>query len=1009
MNRLGFGLCAIVPIVGFTSTAQAACSASMPTDDQVITCGPNADGTPDATGISDSSHNANRVTVNVSAGANIAPALPFSGAITAAGAKWTINNQGRIRNQRSIGIDISGDQATVNNLSGGTISSDQQAAVFFRGPPDVAVGSGTLNNAANATISGNGGVLASVATMTLMNAGRIESVGKHAAVRLVSGSINNLTGGVIFGSNSTVLIDVFGSGTLINAGSIQNASDSGSAIRMGSGSVENRDGGTIIAGFDGVDLVQGRVTNDAHASISAGNVGIIAGEVINAGSIKSGDLAVRSASVTNLSGGEIAGDNTGVIIDTLGREAAPLTVRNDLGATIRGGTTGVQFVDGGTLTNFGTIESTSRGRAVDFSGSSSDSSVTNYGRIVGDVQMGDGNATLAIATGSTITGQADAGGNSGGILHTKELQLIGSGVDTLNGQAFHGFNSLTVNAPGGSWTLSGSSTFALRTTIDAGLLFVNGSLTSKVVNVLSGGALGGNGSVVGAIWLQPGSIYRVNIDGAQASRLAANAADWGIKGEVVASGATLNAVVGSDGVVVGRSYTVLAASHPGGLVGTFAGLTTNINSAFLSSALSYDAQNVFLRFDRNAVSFASVGQTGNQRAVGAAFDRIGVVSGNPVFNSVLLGSADQARSAYDPISGEGLAGAQNSAFRASSLFTSSVNDQANAWRTGRDGGGDAIVVGGSGALGYAPEGAYASAGPFIKAPATARLDRTWRVWGSAFGGSSTLQGDAGLGTAAQKDSLFGGNIGLDYQVWPNWLVGVAFGGSEGNFAVDSRATSGKVDGVHGGVYGTLTLGQLYLSNATTVSSFSNKTTRVVGNIGGLPGETERGNFSSWQLRSRFEVGHDFAMAGARLTPFAAFEIAQLYSDGFVESSQTTGGAPGVLGLAVSRQTTTSAPLFLGLRGERRIELANGMALTPQASMAWVHEFAPTRNLNGALVSLPGASFIVDGARPASDAAQVSVGAQLDVTRNAALFANFEGEFSNVTQAYAGKGGIRMAW
>lgn len=963
MNRFGLSTLAALPLAGLAGGAQAACSAIAPmADDQVITCSANSDGRPDTTGIEDLEGKTG-ITVNINAGAQILDTSIGLLSIQSSSSNWKINNQGKLNF-----IVSQGSNTTVNN--GGMI------------------------------VAGEG-----VPAVMLLN----------------GGSVSNASGGSIQGGEGVIIGGA--AGALTNAGSI--AASLGAAVVLGSGTLTNSAGGRISGtGVNGVGAVlgSGTLANDAGAKIFGTETGALvdAGTINNAGTITSGRVAVQthSATLNNLTGGMISGATLGVLVNrppefqarigtsALSQPLVPAVV-NATGATISGAT-GVYFAEAGTVTNAGTI--TAIGRAIDFGqAGDADSTVVNYGRIVGDVQMSDGNATLAIATGSTITGQADAGVNSGGILHTKELRLIGNGVDSLNGQAFHGFSSLTVNAPGGSWTLSGSSAFALSTTIDAGLLFVNGSLTSKVVNVLSGGALGGNGSIVGAIWLQPGSIYRVNVDGAQASRLTANAADLGIKGEVVASGATLNAVVGSNGIDVGRRYTVLSASHPGGLVGTFAGLTTNFNSAFLSAALSYDAENVFLRFDRSAVSFTSVGQTGNQRAVGAGLDRIGVVSGNPLLNGLLLGSVDQARSAFDRISGEGLAAAQNSAFRASSLFTSSVNDQANAWRTGRDDGGNAVVVDNGGALGYAREAAHASAGPFTKAPAAARLDRTWRVWGSAFGGSGTLQGDAGLGTAAQKDSLFGGNIGLDYQVWPNWLVGVAFGGSEGNFAVDSRATSGKVDGVHGGIYSTLTLGQLYLSNATTVSSFSNKTTRVTGNIGGLATETERGNFSSWQLRSRFEVGHDFAVAGGRLTPFAAFEIAQLYSDAFAESSQTSGSAPGALGLAVARQTTTSAPLFLGIRGERRIELANGMALTPQASLAWVHEFAPTRNLNGTLVSLPGASFIVDGARPASDTAQVSVGAQFDVTRNAALFANFEGEFSGVTQAYAGEGGIRMAW
>lgn len=1008
MNRLGFGLFTVAAFAGCTCSAEAHCNANFATTDgQVITCTPNSGGVLDQVIIGDG-RPVNNVQVNISAGAGTAAPTGSVGVIVN-GDNWKINNQGRIQSDVT-GILINGNNARIENLSGGTISS---IALGGGLGADGMLKSATLDNAAGATISG--GVI-SADHLTLTNAGTIQDVvGEIVAIRTVSGSVTNLAGGIISG----VEIDSINA-LLTNAGRIQNSGDSPTAVTLTGGTLQNLAGG-VISGDTGVRFGrQGRLYNAAGASIVTRGFGV-SGDVAvwNAGLIKSDIVAVSGTSVVNASGGVISGGNVGVITQSpqsIGRQSvlgsplgamdpAPLTVSNASGATISGGTTGVWFFSGGALTNLGTIMG--GGHAVDFSGSAASSTVTNYGRIVGDVRMGDGDATLAIATGSTITGRVDAGQFADGMLHPKEVQLIGSGADTLNGDAFHGFNLLSVNAPGGSWTLAGNSIFSLGTKINAGVLFVNGSLASNVVDVLSGGALGGNGTVVGSVWFQPGSIYRVNVDGARASKLTVNAGPGDVPAGLVEAGGTVNATFGPGGVVVGHTYTVLTAALGGGVLGKFAGVNTG--SAFLSAALSYDPQNVFLRFDRNAVRFASVGQTGNQAAVGAAFDRVGVVSGSPLFNSVLLGSADQARSTFDSVSGEGLAGAHNAAFRASALFTSSVNDQATAWRMGRDGSGNAVVAGGDGALGYAPEEAHASVIPFTKAPAPARFERTWRAWGAAFGGTGALRGDAALGTASQTDSLFGGNIGLDYQVWPNWLVGVAFGGSEGNFSVTDRATSGKVDGVHGGIYSMLALNQLYVSNATTISSFGNKTTRATGGFGGLARETESGDFRSWELRSRFEVGRDFSIAGARLTPFAAFEIAQLYSNGFTESSLTAGGTPGSLALSVGRQTTTSAPLFLGVRGERRFELADGLAVTPQASVAWVHEFSPARNLNGALVSLPGASFIVNGARPASDAAQVNAGAQLDVTHYAALFASFEGEFSNIAQTYAGKGGVRMAW
>jgi fibronectin-binding autotransporter adhesin len=56
----------------------------------------------------------------------------------------------------------------------------------------------------------------------------------------------------------------------------------------------------------------------------------------------------------------------------------------------------------------------------------------------------------------------------------------------------------------------------------------------------------------------------------------------------------------------------------GGVDGQFTDVTSNL--AFLTPLLSYDPNNVFLTLIRNDITFASVAQTPNQRAVAAALD-----------------------------------------------------------------------------------------------------------------------------------------------------------------------------------------------------------------------------------------------------------------------------------------------------------------------------------------------------------------------------------------------------
>ena len=60
-------------------------------------------------------------------------------------------------------------------------------------------------------------------------------------------------------------------------------------------------------------------------------------------------------------------------------------------------------------------------------------------------------------------------------------------------------------------------------------------------------------------------------------------------------------------------------------------------------------------------------------------------------------------------------------------------------------------------------------------------------------------------------------------------------------------------------------------------------------------------------------------------------------------------------------------------------------------------------------ALPGASFVVDGARAAEDAALLSAAAELRLANGVTLIGKFDGEFADGSQTYAGTGTIRYAW
>lgn len=353
----------------------------------------------------------------------------------------------------------------------------------------------------------------------------------------------------------------------------------------------------------------------------------------------------------------------------------------------------------------------------------------------------------------------------------------------------------------------------------------------------------------------------------------------------------------------------------------------------------------------------------------------------------------------DRLSGEGTSGTQNTAFAAAGMFGQTMDGQMNAWRAGGRGG-----VTGSGALGYAEARPVTSAFNALKAPPLAQPQ--WHAWASGFGAGQSLTGDVATGSAGFSDRIAGGAAGVDHLVNPDLLVGIAAGGSSATFNVDDRATSGRLDGAHVGVYAMQRFGATYVSGQLAYSHFNNSTTRTITGVG--VDEIARGSFGSDQFGGRLEIGQTYHFGAVAATPFAALQAARLWQAGYTESS-VTGAGPGVLGLSYAARNVSSLPLFLGSKFDARYDLGGGMMWMPSANLAWVHEFSPTRGVTAALVSLPVPAFTVEGARAASDAARVELGSRLVLNSWSELSARFTGEFSNVGQSYAGTGSLRITW
>jgi uncharacterized protein with beta-barrel porin domain len=84
-------------------------------------------------------------------------------------------------------------------------------------------------------------------------------------------------------------------------------------------------------------------------------------------------------------------------------------------------------------------------------------------------------------------------------------------------------------------------------------------------------------------------------------------------------------------------------------------------------------------------------------------------------------------------------------------------------------------------------------------------------------------------------------------------------------------------------------------------------------------------------------------------------------------------------------------------------------LALRARLAWAHDWVSDPALAAVFQTLPGASFIVNGATPAKNSALTSAGTELRLSNGVTLLAKFDGDFASHSSAYGGTGTIRYQW
>jgi autotransporter-associated beta strand protein len=656
-----------------------------------------------------------------------------------------------------------------------------------------------------------------------------------------------------------------------------------------------------------------------------------------------------------------------------------------------------------------------------------------------------GTGTLILSGNNTYTGgttitsgtlQLGNGGGSGSIrgnvANGGTLAFDRSDTYTFAGTiSDNGLSSGNVTQIGlGTTILTATNSYTGATTVNAGKLIVDGSTAlSSLTTVNPGGTLGGSGTVgtttITGGTLAPGSAggsifgpltVQGNLSFTAASTYLiqvspANAGRTNVTGTATLGGATVSALFAA-GSYVSKQYTILNATSS--VAGTFSSLVNTNLPANFTSSLSYDAKDAYLNLSLNYVPPSSPnfggGLGANQQQVANALTNFfNATGGIPlVFGTLNSGGLTQA-------SGEVATGSQQTTFDAMNLFMDVLTDPFIAGRgDGVNGGAVATPFAeeGDGASAYAANGKPRSRserdayGMITKAPPMDdAFAQPWSVWAAGFGGSQTTDGNTALGSNTATSRIAGTAVGADYRFSPSTLAGFALAGGGTNFSVANVLGSGRSDLFQAGAFVRHTVGPAYISGALAYGWQDITTDRTV-TVAGM--DRLHAEFNANAFSGRLEGGYRFVtpwVGGVGVTPYAAGQFTTFDLPAYAE--QALSGA-NTFALAYGSRSVTDPRSELGLRTDKSFAMRDGI-FTLRTRFAWAHDYDPDRNIAATFQTLPGASFVVNGAAQASDSALTTASVERKWLNGWSAAATFEGEFSNVSRSYAGKGVVRYTW
>lgn len=618
----------------------------------------------------------------------------------------------------------------------------------------------------------------------------------------------------------------------------------------------------------------------------------------------------------------------------------------------------------------------------------------------GTLQLGNGviagssiassNSILIAPAGVLAINLANGETFSQNVTDNGQIRWIAPGTNTqASTSVFSGTGSMLITAPTRT-VLLGDNTFTGGTTINTPGEVLVGNISSNTSSPFGEGVLTINQGRIDTVnsqllqievggYVQTGGEIAMHLEGTDIGDytryIAAGTADL--------SGGTVFVYDRSGNYVPygGDRQNIIHAED--GLVGMFANNDPQskfYNEAFdtnfyyhqgdtlLYPSIAYDDFNADVVWVQD--SFASLPDlTPNQEAVGGGLD--GYVAENPGLPDDVVAylngqNLEDLPAMYDLIAPDELTALFQMGFTAAGI--QNTNIQRHLERVRRA----------SSTTTQSTQSSRDSKGGLVEETVTTQQYNRWNFFFEGTGGSASVDPDRNA-SGYDFDST-GGVLGADMRVNDHLVIGIL-----GSYT-DSDASlvhGGSIDAESYSVAAYATVYKNgYFLDALIGAGFNSYDTKRASLLGYAEGSPE-----SLQLNSMLNAGYDFRRGQWTVTPNASIAYTRVNLDEFDET-----GSLSPLSYPDQHQES--------LRSEVGVTIAydavfNGMKITPQARIAWQHEFLDsTQTMDSRFIGGSGPIFSVSGPQMDRDRTVFSAGISAEITPAVTVYAFYDGQFGN---------------